>query len=140
MTARNRIKRLVPRPLVTVPLAIVALVAAVPLAAGHAFGLFASTSSNGSNNFAASSCFQPIQISAANFLFSPASVTIASGCSVTWTQTSATKHTTTSDTGLWDSGQLGQNQTFTRQFNTAGTFAYHCSVHPNQMQATITVT
>jgi len=83
--------------------------------------------------------FQPVAVSIANFSFTPASVTIARGCSVKWTQTSTTKHTTSSTTGVWDSGQLSQNQTFTRQFTSAGTFAYQCTIHPGSMQGTITV-
>jgi plastocyanin len=78
-------------------------------------------------------------VSISNFAFTPASVTIAAGCSVTWTQTSATKHNTTSDTGLWASGQMNQNQTFTYQFNSPGTYPYKCTFHPSSMTGTITV-
>jgi plastocyanin len=47
----------------------------------------------------------------------------------------------TSDTpGVFGSpGNLTQNQTFTFTFTTAGTFPYHCSIHP-YMKAKITVT
>jgi plastocyanin len=80
------------------------------------------------------------QVSISNFVFTPASVSIVAGCTVTWTQTSATKHTTTSDTGVWDSGQLNGGQTFTFEFTTPGTYPYKCTNHPSSMTGTITVT
>jgi plastocyanin len=113
--------------------------AASTLFVGGVFGLFSSTTTNSGSTFSASSCFQDVQISLSNFKFTPASITIDRGCTVRWTNTSATKHTTTSDTGLWDSGQLNQNQTFTRQFSSSGTFTYKCTIHPATMTATIVV-
>ncbi|HYM59108.1 MAG TPA: plastocyanin/azurin family copper-binding protein [Solirubrobacteraceae bacterium] len=122
-------------------LLVLVLVAAVTqLAIGNVFGLFSSTTSNANNSFSASTCFQPFAVSIANFSFTPASVTIAAGCSVRWTQTSSTKHTTTSTTGVWNSGQLNQGQTYTRQFVSAGSFPYRCTLHPGSMTGTITVT
>jgi predicted lipoprotein with Yx(FWY)xxD motif len=41
-------------------------------------------------------------------------------------------HTVTSDTGAWpDSGSLAPNQTFSHTFAKAGTYAYHCAIHPS---------
>ena len=65
-----------------------------------------------------------------NFTFQPSAVTIQVGDQVTWTQKDTTQHTSTSDTGLWDSGLLTLNQTFTNTFMNAGSFPYHCTVHP----------
>lgn len=80
------------------------------------------------------------QVSISNFQFTSATVTITAGCSVTWTNTVSTKHSTTSDTnGLWDSGLLNQNETFTRVFSSTGTFSYRCKVHPAVMTGTIVV-
>jgi plastocyanin len=119
-------------------LVVLVLAGASQFATGGVFGLFSSTTGNAANNFSASTCFQPIPVSISNFVFTPASVTIAAGCRVTWTQTSSTKHTTTSNTAIWDSGQLSQNQTFTVLFNSSGTFAYRCTIHA-QMTATVIV-
>jgi plastocyanin len=66
------------------------------------------------------------------------SVTINSGQTVTWRNNDPIAHTTTSDTGLWDSGPLGTGATFARTFSTTGVFSYHCAIHPG-MTATITV-
>jgi hypothetical protein len=48
-------------------------------------------------------------------------------------------HSATSDTALWDSGVLAVGGQFSYTFNTPGTYAYHCSVHPSAMLGTITV-
>lgn len=137
MTPQDR-PRLPRRRLVAVLLVLVLAAAVSQLAIGSVFGLFSSTTSTGSNSFSASTCFQPVAVNVANFSFTPASVTIAAGCSVRWTQTSVTKHTTTSTTGVWDSGQMNQGQTFTYQFVSAGTFPYRCTFH-GSMTGTITV-
>ena len=44
--------------------------------------------------------------------------------------TATTSHTTTSDSGLWNSGTLAPGAHFTHKFNKAGSFSYHCSIHP----------
>jgi len=66
-------------------------------------------------------------------------ITIASGTVVKWTNRGDHTHTTTSDSGVWDSGNLSPGDTFKRRFRRAGTFSYHCQIHPT-MRATITVT
>jgi plastocyanin len=44
--------------------------------------------------------------------------------------------------GKWDSGQLNAGSptpTYTRQFLTAGTYRYYCSVHLSMMTGTVQV-
>jgi plastocyanin len=48
-------------------------------------------------------------------------------------------HSTTSDTGVWDSGQNATPHTFDRQFTSAGSFPYHCTVHGPSMNGTVVV-
>jgi plastocyanin len=50
----------------------------------------------------------------------------------------STAHTSTSDNGAWDSALLAPGASFSRTFQTAGTFPYHCTIHPN-MVGTVTV-
>ncbi len=81
--------------------------------------------------------------SSGSFAFSPASLTIKAGTTVTWKNTTAAPHTVTSDDGKsFDSGSSNpispQSGTFSFTFTTAGTFAYHCAIHPT-MKATIVV-
>jgi LPXTG-motif cell wall-anchored protein len=77
-------------------------------------------------------------VSIVDFSFQPATVTIDTGDSVTWTNNGDAPHTTTSDSGVWDSDILDPGQSFTRVFDTAGTFPYHCNVHPS-MTGTVVV-
>jgi hypothetical protein len=77
-----------------------------------------------------------------DFSFSPGTLTISVGDTVTWTNNSSsdTPHTSTSDTGAWDSGTVNVGQSFSHTFASAGTFPYHCSFHQAQgMVGTIVV-
>jgi plastocyanin len=71
--------------------------------------------------------------------FSPASVTIAVGGTVRWTNSDRDSHTVTADSGSFDSGILAAGGTFSHTFSAAGTFAYHCEIHPD-MRGTVIVT
>jgi plastocyanin len=78
-------------------------------------------------------------VSIVDFAFQPASVEVAAGSTVTWTNTGQAPHTVTADDGAFDSGQLAPGASFSQTFDTAGTFTYHCNIHP-QMTGTIIVT
>jgi plastocyanin len=76
--------------------------------------------------------------------FSPTTITVAKGTSVTWTTTGSDGHTVTANDGSFDSSNgtgatLAAGRVFTQTFATAGTFAYHCKIH-SSMPGTITVT
>jgi plastocyanin len=73
-----------------------------------------------------------------NFAFGPASLSVAVGTTVTWTNSDSAPHTATADDGSFDSSSIAPGATFSQAFDTAGTFAYHCSLHPN-MTGTIEV-
>jgi plastocyanin len=73
-----------------------------------------------------------------NFAFNPATLSVKVGDKVTWTNADSAAHTVTFDDGSADSKNLAQNATFDHTFSTAGTFAYHCTIHSN-MKGTITV-
>ena len=80
-----------------------------------------------------------------NLVFSPSSVTIHPGDQVRWTFSSS-GHSTTSGSpgqpnGIWDSGIRNQGATFTRTFNSTGTFPYYCTPHGGccNMVGTVTV-
>lgn len=73
-----------------------------------------------------------------NFAFRPRSLTISAGTRVRWVVREGT-HSTTSNTGLWNSGVLSQGEAFGRIFRKTGTFKYHYRVHPSAMRGIITV-
>ncbi|HZU67730.1 MAG TPA: plastocyanin/azurin family copper-binding protein [Ktedonobacteraceae bacterium] len=72
------------------------------------------------------------------FTFSPTTLKIKVGTTVTWKNLTMVSHTSTSDTGVWDSGIIAPGGKFSFKFTTAGTFTYHCNIHPF-MKATIIV-
>jgi plastocyanin len=70
--------------------------------------------------------------------FNPTTLTTTVGSTVVWTNTDNEAHTTTSNTGLWNSSNVAQNGTFSFQFTTTGTFQYRCTLHAN-MNGTVIV-
>jgi plastocyanin len=78
-------------------------------------------------------------ISIVDFAFKPNSLTVAPGTTITWKNDGAVAHTVTSDTGVFDSGQLGHGNGFNFTFDAPGTYPYHCANHPSLMTATIIV-
>jgi plastocyanin len=74
-----------------------------------------------------------------NFSFQPQDVTINIGESVTWINHDPVGHTATSDSqGLFDTGVIAPAGNKTVSFAIAGTYAYHCSIHPS-LKGTVTV-
>ena len=62
------------------------------------------------------------------YSFSPSTLSINTGDSVTWSGLGGGIHTSSSDDALWDS--LGSpNDSYSFVFNTAGTYSYHCDIH-----------
>ena len=74
-----------------------------------------------------------------NFTFNPAALTVKVGDTVKWLNGDDTAHTVTfDDTSLGGSGNLNTGNTFELAFSKAGSFTYHCKIHPS-MKATVTV-
>jgi plastocyanin len=74
-----------------------------------------------------------------NMAFSPATLTIKVGDGVTWTNQDSIGHSATADDNSFDTGIIDQGQSGSTTFSKAGTYNYHCSVHPS-MHGTIIVT
>ncbi len=79
-----------------------------------------------------------VTISEMNTGFVPATMTIKRGTTVTWTNRDITNHTVTGPSATLASGNLLPTGTYTKTFNTVGSFDYNCSIHPG-MQGTINV-
>jgi plastocyanin len=70
-------------------------------------------------------------VSIDNFKFSPASLTVKSGTKVTVANHDSTAHTTTADNGKsFDTGSIDPGASSTITVSKAGTYKYHCSIHP----------
>jgi plastocyanin len=74
-----------------------------------------------------------IKISAKDFMFSPTSITVKAGSTVTWTNLDEEPHTVFSDTGLFRSSALDTKDIFSYKFDKPGTYHYLCTIHPRMM-------
>jgi plastocyanin len=72
-----------------------------------------------------------------NQAFAPDQVMVAVGDTVTWMNTDTVSHTSTSDASGWDSGIVAPGAQFSRTFQTAGTFRYHCAIHPGMVGSVV---
>lgn len=133
-----------------------ALVIVVVVAAVIVWFLVANKGSNGNNSTnnmsnmdmstpnPRSSASKPVAANAVtiqNFAFSPADISVKVGTKVTWTNNDSTTHTVTENDGQTgpDSGDLNPGSSYSFTFSKAGTYHYHCTLHP-QMVGTVTVT
>jgi plastocyanin len=73
-----------------------------------------------------------------NRAYAPDELDVSVGTSVTWTNTDSIAHTSTSNAAGWDSGIVAPGEAFSFTFQTAGTFQYHCAIHPG-MTGTVVV-
>jgi len=78
------------------------------------------------------------QLAIDNLQFNPPSLTVPVGTTVTWTNRDKDEHTVTSSTRLFSSAGLDPNETYSFRFDTPGTYAYFCALHPH-MTAQIVV-
>ncbi|MFF7211666.1 cupredoxin family copper-binding protein [Streptomyces sp. NPDC008238] len=76
-----------------------------------------------------------------NFAFSPATLKVKVGTTVTWTNQDTDAHTVTSAGagGPLQSAALATHGTYRYTFTKPGTYAYLCTIHPF-MTATVEVT
>ena len=69
--------------------------------------------------------------------FNPNPIMVSVGATVTWTNSDTIAHTATSNTGAFDSGLIGAGGQFSFTFQSAGTFPYHCTIHPGMMGSVV---
>ncbi|MEA2374437.1 MAG: hypothetical protein QOD53_900 [Thermoleophilaceae bacterium] len=77
-------------------------------------------------------------VSIKDFAFAPTSVTVHVGDTVTWSNQGPTGHSATANDGSFNTGVMKKGGSGSFRFTKAGTFAYHCTPHPN-MKATVVV-
>ncbi len=70
-------------------------------------------------------------VSMGDNFYSPASVSIAAGDTVTWNNNGQAPHSATADNGSFDTGVFNSGQSRSETFNSAGTFTYFCTIHAN---------
>ena len=79
------------------------------------------------------------QVSVDNFTFSPATLTVAKGTEVTWTNQDDIPHSIVAKQGAFRSKVIDTEGKYSFTFASAGEFAYFCGLHPH-MTGTIVVT
>ena len=69
------------------------------------------------------------KVSIVNFAFKTGTLKAKRGARVAFANTANTTHTATKG-GVFDTKRIAPGTTKTVRFNTRGTFAYHCKIHP----------
>lgn len=94
----------------------------------------AATQSSGTARASASAT-----VSVGDNFYSPRSVSIAIGDTVTWNNNGQAPHTATADNGSFDTGSFGPGQSRSNTFNSAGTISYYCTIHGRVQSGTVRV-
>ena len=113
-----------------------------PAAVAACFAALAGLTACGGGGSTPAALPAPNTVTAANFAFTPETLTVAPGTTVTWqiNQPDA-PHNVVSLSGptSFNSGVPKGKGTFTYTFTQPGTYIYDCQIHPN-MKGTIVVT
>ena len=78
-------------------------------------------------------------VSVGDNFYSPRSITIGVGDTVTWKNNGAAAHSATADDGSFDTGIFNGGQSRSETFTSAGTVPYFCTVHGTAQSGTIEV-
>jgi LPXTG-motif cell wall-anchored protein len=89
-----------------------------------------------------------VSVSMGDNFYDPETVTISAGDTVVWTNNGQAPHTVTANDGSFDSSPdcpgdfdacMQSGDTYSQTFGAAGTFAYYCKVHGQEMSGTVVV-
>jgi plastocyanin len=69
-------------------------------------------------------------VTISDFQFSPSTITVHVGDTITWTNDGPSAHTATASNGSFDTGLLQKGASGSHTFKQAGTFTYACRIHP----------
>ena len=117
--------------------------ASAPAASSPAASAPAASSPVASSSGTAAVCAEAqgpgdVSANAKGFAFDPATVQVKVGQKVTWTNGDSAPHTVTLDGGQCTTAQFQGGASATLVFNVAGSYPFHCQVHPT-MKGTIVV-
>jgi len=79
-----------------------------------------------------------VSVAVKDFAFNPADITAKVGQTITFTNGDSAPHTATLDDGSCTTPNIASGSSDGLTFTAAGTYPFHCKVHPN-MKGTITV-
>jgi len=72
----------------------------------------------------------PATVQIDNFTFTPATLTVAAGTTVTWKNEDDSPHRIGDQNGTFKSAALDTDETFSHTFATPGEYPYICTMHP----------
>lgn len=73
-----------------------------------------------------------------DFAFTPQTLRVKVGTTVTWINSDSVAHSAVSDNGMFDTKLLASGEKGSYTFTKAGTYTYKCNIHPS-MTGTIVV-
>jgi plastocyanin len=118
-----------------VPPASAAPAASAPAAAsGPATSASAAAGGTGACAAAPAGATATVTVTIKNFAFSPQPVTAKVGDVVAWSNQDSAPHTATMDNGSCATDTIAAGSTAMLVFTAAGTYTYHCAVHPSRMK------
>lgn len=80
-----------------------------------------------------------VAVAIVDFAFQPSAVTASTGQVIAFSNTGSVGHTATLDSGGCATGTISAGTSDGLVFSVAGTYKFHCSIHPSQMTGTIVV-
>jgi plastocyanin len=91
-----------------------------------------------SRSFAADSTTPAVEVNIDNFSFSPATIKVKAGTTVTWTNRDDIPHTVVANDKSFKSKVLDTGEKFSFTATKPGSYPYFCSLHP-KMTGTLVV-
>ena len=107
-----------------------ALLLTLGLLAGCGGSAATVTTAGGTPTSAAGNATQVIMT---NRSYQPQQITVKVGATVTWVNQDAPQHDVVADGGEFKSNLFDKGGTFSFTFTKAGTYPYHCSIHPGMV-------
>lgn len=74
---------------------------------------------------------ETITVTIKNFVFEPAAVTLSVSDTLDFVNEDSAPHTSTSTSGVFDTGQIKTGESASVSISDAGTYEYLCSIHPS---------
>lgn len=72
-----------------------------------------------------------------NFSFTPRTITVSMGTTITWTNQDSVEHSVVSDNNTFQSDLLAKDTSFSFTFTEPGEYTYHCGPHPSMVGTVI---
>jgi plastocyanin len=74
-----------------------------------------------------------VPVSINDYTFSPATITVHPGDTVTWSNGDSVPHTATARDGTFDTGTIDPGASGSVTFKKPGQYAYRCAIHPDMV-------